>query len=661
MAVKEQRGLSKKRKRGGGSTGGRGRGEKPSDPKKQKYIPSGSSKSPQAKGFKKSAPNSKPKPSQAKDSKRAPPKFGKSDASVGDKAEVLSKRDSRLVAKELAEARKKKRKLHYTLQQELALLWEKMRRRNIAKDDRSKVVSEALRKMAGKIAEIASSHVSSRVLQTCIKYCSQAEREAVFLELQPHLLALSRNVYGVHLVKKMLDSATKKQLDGFISSLHGKVASLLRHMVGSVVIEHVFQLGNASQKQSLLSELYSAELQLFRDLTLSNGGRLLDIISKLGLQKSSVLQHMSSVIQPILEKGIVDHSIIHTVLIEYLTIADKSSAVDVIRQLSSSLLVRMIHTKDGSKLGILCVKHGDAKERKKIIKGIKEHVGKVAQDQYGSLVLTCILSVVDDTKLLTKVIIRELQKILKELIFDKTGRRPILQLLHPQCPRYLSPDDLASLSLSVPSLCSKGKESEEVDTGSGEHAETPENPEDDSENNLQLAEGGGKKDDALRRYQLLVDSGLAESLIVTCTECAGELLRSNFGREVIYEVVTGGIDGVLRQKFPNQLDDLQGAIASLGALPKMEEPEHHVFENFHSSRTIRKLIMDCPAFAASLWEVALKGKAATWAQGHSAKVVSAFLESPDAKVRDLAKSELQGLVESGALKIPKGKDSKAED
>ena len=39
------------------------------------------------------------------------------------------------------------------------------------------------------------------------------------------------------------------------------------------VIEHAFQLGNASQKQSLLSELYSPELQLFRDLTLNNGGR----------------------------------------------------------------------------------------------------------------------------------------------------------------------------------------------------------------------------------------------------------------------------------------------------------------------------------------------------------------------------------------------------
>jgi pumilio family protein 6 len=48
-----------------------------------------------------------------------------------------------------------------------------------------------------------------------------------------------------------------------------------------------------------------------------------DVISKLGLQKASVLRHMASEIQPILEKGIVDHSIIHRVLIEYFSIADQ--------------------------------------------------------------------------------------------------------------------------------------------------------------------------------------------------------------------------------------------------------------------------------------------------------------------------------------------------
>lgn len=36
----------------------------------------------------------------------------------------------------------------------------------------------------------------------------------------------------------------------------------------------------------------------------------------------------------------------------------------------------------------------------------------------------------------------------------QNGRRPLLQLLHPNSSRYFSHDDLASLDLSVPSLCS---------------------------------------------------------------------------------------------------------------------------------------------------------------------------------------------------------------
>lgn len=37
----------------------------------------------------------------------------------------------------------------------------------------------------------------------------------------------------------------------------------------------------------------------------------------------------------------------------------------------------------------------------------------------------------------------------------QNGRRVLLQLLHPDCSRYLSPDDLAALKLSIPSLCAK--------------------------------------------------------------------------------------------------------------------------------------------------------------------------------------------------------------
>ncbi|MBA0739701.1 hypothetical protein Gogos_012940, partial [Gossypium gossypioides] len=377
MAAKNQQTQKPNKRKQFSSTKTDKDGSKSKKPKLLSSTPS--SANPSNKLLKKPFNSSKPKREHPTHSK-----FKKSES--GNDNKELTKRERRIQAKELAEARKKKRKPHYTLEQELASLWEKMRRRNIAKEDRSKLITEALQKMKGKIPEIAGSHVSSRVLQTCVKYCSQIERDAVFSELQPHLLTLSCNAYAVHLVKKMFDAASKKQLAGVISSLRGHVASLLRHMVGSVVIEHAYQLGNATQKQELLMELYSTELHLFKDLASIKESRLIDIISKLDLQKSSVLRHMSSVIQPILEKGILDHSMIHRVLIEYLDIADKSSAADIIQQLSGPLLVRMIHTRDGSKIGMLCVKHGSAKERKKIIKGMKGHISKIAHDQCGCMV-----------------------------------------------------------------------------------------------------------------------------------------------------------------------------------------------------------------------------------------------------------------------------------
>lgn len=83
------------------------------------------------------------------------------------------------------------------------------------------------------------------------------------------------------------------------------------------------------------------------------------------------------------------------------------------------------------------------------------------------------------------------------------------------------------------------------------------------------------------------------------------------------QVARGGSDGILRPTLDDKLTSLHEAIASLAEKSKYEEAEEeHVLENFHSSRTIRKLILDCPAFAATLWKNALKGKCKSWASGH---------------------------------------------
>ncbi|KAM0928212.1 hypothetical protein ACQ4PT_002339 [Festuca glaucescens] len=610
----------------------------------------------------------------------------------GGSAQPVTARDKRVAAKvpEMSESRKMKRKPNYNLDKELTVLWEKMRCHDVSKENRSKLVTEALRKMDGKYMEIAGSHVTARVLQTCVKWCSQPERDAIFVALQPHLLTLSRQKYAVFLVKKLVKLATKKQFAWFISSVHGKVASLLRHTIGAAVVDCAFQRATPPQRRSLLLELYSTELQLFKDLTEQKSCRLahynvflVETISKLGLQKSSVRQYMTTIIQPILEKGIVEYSIVHTVLLEYLTIADKTSASDVIRQLiphltqgsavidgdelsavpevptktkakkkrsSEPLLIRIMHTREGLKLGLACLKHGSVKDRKKIIKSLKGHIMKLALNDYGCLFLVCLLSIVDDTKLVTKLVIQELAKQLKQLVFDKNGRRPLLQLLRPLCSRYLPPADLACLNYSdEPSESATVNLESKLDAAADKELGGSDDKEHGGSEDTLVA-SDSKKDPFQRRHELLMKSDLSEALVQTCVENVGELLRTNFGKDVLYEVAVGGKDNVL-DGITEQIHLLHDAIASDAARPKSEDIEH-AFENFHSSRVIRKMILDCPAFAATLWEKALEGKCELYADGYSSKVVAAYLESSDSKVKDLAKSELQPLVDGGKLKIP---------
>ncbi|CAL9192541.1 unnamed protein product [Musa hybrid cultivar] len=175
-------------------------------------------------------------------------------------------------------------------------------------------------------------------------------------------------------------------------------------------------------------------------------------------------------------------------------------------------------------------------ERKKVIKGIKGHVRKLSLDQLGN----CN----------TGAVIRELQTMLKELVLDKNGRRTVLQLLHPQCSRYFAPEDLACLSLSVPSLSAQVEETEDPMEVGLEQCQNGEAPMTDNENSevgrksVQL-DTGGKKDSFGRRCELMVESGLAE-------------------------LAVGGSDGIL-QSFADRMDALHKAIASLVALPKTNE------------------------------------------------------------------------------------------
>ncbi|XP_044392395.1 pumilio homolog 24 [Triticum aestivum] len=258
------------------------------------------------------------------------------------------------------------------------------------------------------------------------------------------------------------------------------------------------------------------------------------------------------------------------------------------------------------------------KDRKRIIKCLKGQIMKLALNGYGCLFVICLLSIVDDTELYTEVV-DELTKQLKELIFDKVNLDSKL-------------DDVADK----------------------EHG--------GSEDTLVASDS---KDLIKRQQELLVKSELYEVLIETCIENVGELLRTNFGKDVLYEryccyayggselpiskVAVGGKNNFL-EGVTDRIHVLHNAIACDAARPRTDYIDEHPFDNYHSSPIIRRMILDCPAFAATLWKKALQGKCKLYADGFSSRVVAAYLESPGSRVKDLAKSELQPLIDGGILK-----------
>jgi pumilio homology domain family member 6 len=116
--------------------------------------------------------------------------------------------------KELIKQRKERRNKNFNLIEELVSLWEVLRRHDTTAQRRSELVSVILKKMKGHIAELAGNHTASRVVQACVKHGTATERSAILKEVEPRLLELAKGSYGHFVVSKLIDAASKEELNG---------------------------------------------------------------------------------------------------------------------------------------------------------------------------------------------------------------------------------------------------------------------------------------------------------------------------------------------------------------------------------------------------------------------------------------------------------------
>ncbi|QDZ19105.1 Pumilio-like protein [Chloropicon primus] len=520
--------------------------------------------------------------------------------------------------------KQKRRPNTYPLIKGLLAWWEKLRSKKTSEKERLELVGMILKKSEGRLAELASLHSASRVVQSCLKFGNEEHKQQVISELKPKLLDLAQNQYGHFLVKKIL-AYSKEELSYMLNTFRGQIVALLRHPCGSSVVDDLYHMSNARQKEQMASEFYGPEVALLANLA-TDELKLSSLLERASsAQKAAILTHIFMKLSPILDKGLVDAHVVHFVIRELLQFAAPGAIQEAAQNLAGPHLLHLVHTKEGSEAAANVICASDAKSRKKIVKALKGHVLKCAVEDCGHIVLLSLLGVVDDTVLVDKIVVKELVPGLEELCLSKFGKRILLRLLAPERTKYIPKNVLEVLTPSEKVVKASNLKLPSLDDSDDEELELVEEDEDAKEQTV------CKKPLETKCRELLFGSSkLALELIDVCTEKAKALMCSPHGSEVLTELVLVCENGISGKKIPE--DKVTGFFDSLTAAVAYEEGDS-VLQDFYATRMLAQIVHASHSdgkkvFAKKLWKDVAKDKKRAWKDTHAEKILRAFGKYP---------------------------------
>ncbi|KAH9495187.1 Pumilio 3, partial [Bulinus truncatus] len=338
--------------------------------------------------------------------------------------------------KELKQQRKMV-KNNFQLIENAKKCWEELRRHDLADSKRRKICDDLMKLVTGKIKELSGVHDSARVIQCLVQYGTEEQRNTIFNELKDDICDLCKLKYAKYVVRKLIKYGTKELRNQLFSKFHGQVRKLIKHKEASDIIEYAFnEFATAPQRLAILEEFYGPTFTLFKE----HAHQTLDqIIKEQPEKKDMVIRSLRDALLPLIDKEILDYSLVHKVFHDFFTYADDKSKKEMIDGLKDHI-PHLLHTKDGTRVAMHCTWNGSAKDRKVIVKSLKTHVLKICKEEHGHLLLMAIFDSVDDTVFVQKAVIDEMMKSIDEVVQDQHGRKVLLYLLVPRDPHHFHPD-----------------------------------------------------------------------------------------------------------------------------------------------------------------------------------------------------------------------------
>lgn len=387
------------------------------------------------------------------------------------KSKLQKKEKKELNAEEKAELKEKKKKLReerrkkdrkegvFDIGIRAKQVWEEVRREDCKPERKEELLNELHQLVKGNIAKIIYAHDTVRVVECLVALGDEKIRDALFEEMKDDLINMAKSKYASFFVQKMVKYGNKVQRDTIFKALEGRVSDLTKHKIANALVEACYnEYCNAAQRNRFLQEFFGPEFRHFKEPELRT---VIQVMMKYPDKRRDILKHLASNVSPLITKGCYNHSLVHTVLYNYMIGLNhqmeampsekerrEKERSDFISALKD-VYVHIVHSHDGSRLTMNSIWHGTAKDRKGILKNFKSYMVKTAQEEHGYMTILSMLDSIDDTKLTTKSILGELvanDEVLEEILGNERSRKVLTFGLVGRNKTYFHPDVLANLS-----------------------------------------------------------------------------------------------------------------------------------------------------------------------------------------------------------------------
>lgn len=319
--------------------------------------------------------------------------------------------------------------------------WEQLRPKATTKDKSVKLVADLAELLNGRIIEFVFRHDGSRIVQWMLAEGNESQKRSVMKELMsysgendqeesqtPFFVRLACDRYGHHLAFKMLRVSNKENKTAiFERYLRGNTASMIKSSHGADVLDFAYQtiLSGRQRSELVIELLYSRERKLLDVIRAKLGqdcktGKATGVKSVFAESlklvdetfRDVVVESAAATISQLLDKeSLLRFEVLHAAVKEYLMVVmesyAKGKAIDMAAQLAT-VLVHFAHTKAGMYVAVSCVKILDAKHRKKVVRGLKTHIRKILENEYGHRLILGMFEWIDDTRLVGKTVSTEM-------------------------------------------------------------------------------------------------------------------------------------------------------------------------------------------------------------------------------------------------------------